>query len=159
MLNEAQERSIHIVMRLIEEKMKSVERLLEQGDQQGVTFQVTQDLTPDMVRTLHATVPEVYALLKEICERFSLAAEIKPVSREVLKGLPELWVMLEESDSRNLGRYGDVDPRVGPLLDPAVQKLGNLMFQLQHLLLPNNGAEQHATEAQHQAEANRTVER
>jgi hypothetical protein len=130
-LNDAQRTSLRIVMSLIEEKMRDIEARLASPEEHGLMFDVCNDLAPDVEQALRLTVAEVYALISTLRDRLALPREVKPVSREILKGLSQLWVVLQESDSQRLRRYGDVDPALGASLDPEIEALARLMLELE----------------------------
>jgi hypothetical protein len=136
-LNDAQRTSLRIVMSLIEEKMRDIEARLASPEEHGLMFDVCNDLAPDVEQALRLTVAEVYALISTLRDRLALPREVKPVSREILKGLSQLWVVLQESDSQRLRRYGDVDPALGASLDPEIEALARLMLELEHLAIGN----------------------
>lgn len=140
MLNEAQQRNLRIVLCLIEEAMRAIERRLTRPEERGLMFEVRNDLAPDAVRALRQKLPDVYAIIEGLRDRFALPGEIRYAGREVLKGLPQFWVMLQESDSKGLRRYGDVDPALGPVLDPRINRLARLMIEMEALAMGNTEA-------------------
>lgn len=137
MLNEAQHSSLRIVMRLIEEKMRAIDRQLANPEEHGLLFEVRNDITPDTGRALRQPIQEVYRLIGTFKEQFALPLETELVSREILKGLPQLWVMLQESDAKGLQRYGAVNPALAPVLDPQICRLARLMLELERIALGN----------------------
>ncbi len=87
MLNDAQRTSLRIVMSLIEEKMRDIEARLASPEEHGRMFDICHDLAPDVQQALRLTVAEVYALIPPLRDRLALPREVKPASREILKGL------------------------------------------------------------------------
>ncbi len=137
MLNDAQRNSLRIVMRLIEEKMRAIERQLDQPLEHWLLFEVRNDITPDIERALRQPIQEVYTLIGALIEQFALPLETELASREILKGLSHLWVMLQESDSNSFQRYGTVNPALAPELDPQIDRLARLMLELERIALGN----------------------
>ncbi|OGW69686.1 MAG: hypothetical protein A3A88_10270 [Nitrospirae bacterium RIFCSPLOWO2_01_FULL_62_17] len=130
MLNDAQRTSLGIVMRMLEEKMRAVEARLASPEEQALTFEIRNDLTPAMVQVLREKIDEVYALIRALCDRFALPPDVKPASRDALTGLMPLWVVLQESTSERLRRYGEVDPSLAHVLDPNIDALARLMVEM-----------------------------
>ena len=130
MLNDAQRTSLGIVMRMLEEKMRAVEARLASPEEQALTFEIRNDLTPAMVQVLREKIDEVYALIRALCDRFALPPDVKPASRDALTGLMPLWVVLQESTSERLRRYGEVDPSLAHVLDPKIGALARLMVEM-----------------------------
>ncbi len=134
MLNDSQRTSLCIAMRLIEDRMREIEWLLDHPDQYRLMSEVRNDMSGEMVRALREKIPGVYALIMTLRDRFALPSEIKQASREASKGLSQFWVMLQESNAKALRRYGEVDPALAPRLDPEIASLANLMLELQSVL-------------------------
>ena len=134
MLNEAQRNSLRIILSLIEEKMRAVTFRLAHPEEQALMFEVHNDLSPDTPQALQEKVAEVSGLIQILRDRLALPREIKPTSRELLTGLAQLWVLLQESDSQGLGRFGDVHPAVSPALDVHIERLANLMLEMEDVI-------------------------
>ena len=135
MLNDAQRNSLRIVMSMIEEKMRAVELKLAHPDEQALMFKVHNDLSSDMPQMLGEKIAEVSRLIQILRDRFALPREIRPASKELLTGLSQLWVVLQESDSKGLQRFGDVHPAVSPALDAEIERLARLKLDLEDIVL------------------------
>ena len=130
MLNNAQRTSISIVMRMLEEKMRAVEARLACPEEQALTFEVRNDLTPVTVQVLREKIDDVYALIRALRDRLALPLDVKPATRDALTGLMPLWAVLQESTSERLQRYGEVDPSLAHVLDPTIDALARLMIEM-----------------------------
>lgn len=135
MLNDAQRNHVRIAMSLIEEKMHSIAARLATPKEHGLMCDIQKDITPEMARVLRQKIQVVYAVIRELRDRFALPVETKQASREILKGLPQLWVMLQETDAKSLVRFGAVDPALAPVFDPQIKTLARLMFDLENSVL------------------------
>ncbi len=130
MLNEAQQRNLHIVMRLIEEKMRALEVRLVRPEEHGVMFEISDDMSADIAPALRQEIQEVMTILRELKHSFSLPRETMLTSQELIRGLSQLWVSLQESDSKGLRRFGDVHSAVSPALDSQVERLAEFMLRM-----------------------------
>lgn len=130
MLNDAQQRNLQIVMRLIEEKMRALEARLVRPEEHGVMFEISNDMSADLAPALRQEIQEVMRILRDLKHSFSLPRETTPTSQELIMGLSHLWVSLQESDSKGLRGFGDVHSSVPPALDFQVEKLGELMLKM-----------------------------
>lgn len=146
MLNDAQRRRLQVVMGLIEEKMRAIERQLDQPLQAGLTFDVKPDLGPDVVAALREKIRSVYKMIAELQSRFALPVESKRASREVLKGLPQLWVMLKESDAKHLRGYGPVDDALEGALNPSIEALAHFMLEMEEIIMTGSATERSVAE-------------
>jgi ABC-type polar amino acid transport system ATPase subunit len=45
-----------------------------------------------------------------------------------------LWQILKEADAQRLGRYGKVDERLGPVLDPKIASLEKIIIEMEDLI-------------------------
>ena len=134
MLNDSQRTSLSIALRLVDQNIKKIETILEKPREVGVMYEIQDDLRPAMRELLPGKIEAVRALIKSLRDRFSLPREITPASREAFKGLPLLWEIIQEASSARLRRYGSVDARLGPLLDPELKKLETLVMKLEEIL-------------------------
>jgi hypothetical protein len=139
MLNDSQRVSLRIAFRLIDERMREIEAILERPEEVGVMYEVRDDLSPAMRERLPEKISAVRAILKNLRDRLALSAEITTARREAFKGLPYLWEVLEESTSKRLRRYGAVDDRLARILDPQIQSLETLIIELEHILNGTQG--------------------
>lgn len=135
MLNDAQRNSLRIVLSLIEEKMRAVTFRLAHPDERALMFEVHNDLSPDMPQAVQKKVAEVSALIQVLRDRLALPREVKSTSRELLTGLAQLWVYLQDSDSKGLGRFGDVAPAVPLALDAQIERLAQVMLEMEDIIL------------------------
>ncbi len=146
MLNDSQRISLKIALRLVDEQMKRIEAILENPREVGVMYEFHDDLSPAMRELLPVKVATARAILKDVKDRFSLSPEIIMASREAFKSLPYLWQVLQESTAARLRRYGEVDPRVGPALDPELKKLELLLMEMEEILFVPRSREASAAE-------------
>jgi hypothetical protein len=136
MLNDAQRTSLRIALTMTERKMRAIEARLLQREERGLMYEIGNDVTVEMAAALHHRIHAVYALISELKSRLGLPRESKPASREINEGLAILWVTLQESDTRALRRYGEVDRRLAPVLDPHIEALAQHMLALEDLVTP-----------------------
>jgi hypothetical protein len=134
MLNDSQRTSLKIALRLVDEQMKKIEAVLENPREVGAIYEFHDDLSPAMRELIPGKVAAIRAILKDVKDRFTLSPEIIVASREAFKSLPYLWQVLQESTSARLRRYGEVDPRLGPALDPELKKLEKLLMEMESIL-------------------------
>lgn len=136
MLNDSHRTKLRIAMELIEEKMKAIQVRLAQPDESGVMFEIRNDLSPEIHEALPQQIEAVYAVMEEVKHQFALRMEMKPLSRELLRGLPQLWVMLQECESRRLRGYGAITEADAAVLDPLLARLARLLYDMEMLIFP-----------------------
>lgn len=136
MLNESHRLKLRIALTLIEQKMKAIELRLAHPQERGLMFDMSGDLDDGMEQILRQKMREVYGLLRILKDRFALSSESTPASRDILRGLPELWAMVQETNSRHLRGYGEVEPPDAAVLDPLLRNLGYLLYDMERVVCP-----------------------
>jgi hypothetical protein len=135
---------LRIALIAIEEKMTAVEWRLANPQEQGLLFDVSSDLNEEIEEVLRQKMTEVYGVLRVCKERFDLSSESTPASRDILRGLPELWAMVQEIASRRLRGYGVVEPPDAAILDPLLSHLGHLLYDMERVVCSRpSGAQTH----------------
>lgn len=114
--------------------MRAIEDRLARPEERRLMYAVENDLAAGTVPALRDKLADVYACVARVRDRFDLPVEVRRASVEVGKGLSELWVALQESDSKRLRGFGPVDPGVAPVLDPEIARLARLMLDLREVV-------------------------
>lgn len=135
MLNDAQRNSLRIVLSLIEEKLRAVTCRLAHPEERALMFEVHNDLSPDTPQVVQEKVAEASELIQVLRDRFALPREVKTTSKELITGLAQLWVYLQDSDSKGLGRFGDVGPAVSHTLDADIGRLAHVTLKMEDIIL------------------------
>ena len=131
MLNDAQRTRLEIVLRAVEDKMLSMQYLIDCCGESHLMSYLKNDLTPESRTTLKKKIPAVSERIRWLRDRFDLHIETRSASREMYGGLSLLWVDLHESTSKRLQGFGHVDPLEADTLDPEIAKLAEWMLDLQ----------------------------
>jgi hypothetical protein len=134
MLNDAQRSSLRILMSLIEEKMRAIELRIAHPDEDALMFEVRDDFRSELSQAVRGKTAEVFCLIETLRDRLALPREIRPATIELRTGLSQLWVFLQEADSKRLGRFGDVHPALAPALDFSIERLARLMLEIEKLV-------------------------
>ena len=134
-LNEHQRRHFEVLFSRLEDAVTAVEGWLEVDTPPPSLLKVTVDDLPDGYRALaRESIAQLRAKIAALYE----ALELKPrrVSRSRLIGatLRAEAVRVEDSLSRQLRGYGNVDSSVVERLDPALQDIARLLHTLAYRL-------------------------
>jgi hypothetical protein len=129
-LNENQRRTVTTTLRLLEERLGEIERVI-QSDEVGILYRRRAHFTPTQVKQMRDLIAAMRAEIQRAATQFHLPSEeINPV-RFIIGTLSLSWESLEDSRSRKLGAYGEVDPELNDTLDPILQHLIDLLFDLE----------------------------
>lgn len=131
MLNDAQRGRLEIVLRAVEDKMRTMQYLIDCCAESRLMSELKNDLTPESRAASREKIPAVYDRIRWLRDRFELHVETRPTSREMYAGLSLLWVDLQESMSKRLQEFGHVNPVDADTLDPELAQLAEWMLDLQ----------------------------
>ncbi len=118
MLNEAQERSLSVTLRIVEDRLREIEQMIEAGDYKGVLKEIKNDVPPKMKDKIREKSSLVRNRIKMLTERFDLVKEPGVTSRLALSRLSYCWEILQDARSQKLKRFGSVAEGLGDVLDP-----------------------------------------
>ena len=129
-LNSSQTRSVTITLRLLEERLAEVERLLT-VDERGILYTRVAHFLPRQCEQMRALINELRATIKTVAENFHLPREDYDPARRMIGLLNITWESLEEMDAAGLKAYGQTDARLPELLEPHQKRLVELVLRLE----------------------------
>jgi len=133
-LNPLQKNSLRISLMLIERGMLEVDRLLSDGEHEGILFRITDDLREETKTDLWRLIHELRQIVREMKDRFQLDLEIDEKSRAIFGKVPLLWEIVTDTDANRLRGYGKIDPALKEVLDPSVERLSRLLLSMHQLV-------------------------
>lgn len=138
-LNLAQERAVSVALRLLEERLARVEDLLDR-DEAGLLYRRIRPswASEDRARA-DAIVAELRSTIASVSRAFDLTHEERDSARQIAGLMRLSWESLAEVGSRRLRAYGHVDPALRDTLDPALERLVELVSALEDVALGESG--------------------
>jgi hypothetical protein len=130
-LNSSQRRAVTVTLRLLEERLADIERVL-QNDEQGVLYRRVARFTLTQREQMRNLIAAMREEIRRAARQFDLPQEEQDATRYIIGTLSLSWESLEEIRARKLKSYGEVDPALKETLDPIVRQLIQLLFRLQH---------------------------
>ena len=130
-LNRNQERAVAIRLRLLEERLAIIGRLMDQ-DERGRLYR--RDRAPYSAKQrarMEALIVEIRAEIAHIADTFGLASEEQDAARRIVGLLGITWEGLGDVRTGRLRGLGDVDPALREQLNPSVERLMDLVLDLQ----------------------------
>ena len=128
-LNENQERAVAVTLRLLEERLADIERVIAE-DEEGALYRRVARFSPEQREKMNNLIAAMRGQIRRAAARFHLPQQEQDAAREIVGKLMLSWESLEDSRPRKLGAYGDVDPALKETLDPILQELIRLLFRL-----------------------------
>jgi hypothetical protein len=121
-LNDAQHRHLSITMRVAEERLRSLQRLMRTGGETQGLLEVDDDLTPGERSVVAAKLAELLRCFADLGTQFSLSREWCSLRRTLAASLSITWADIQNVKAAALGAYGEVDPRLRDQLDPLLDR-------------------------------------
>lgn len=132
LLNENQKRSVSVTLRLFEERLAEIERLLT-VDERGVLYERVGRFSPGQILKMRALIEETRAVIGEMARQFDLEHVPQDPARRIAALLSVTWESLEDLYAKPLRAYGAVDPRLAESIDPFADRLTWLAMALRHV--------------------------
>lgn len=129
-LNENQRRAISVTLRLLEERLVDIEQVMN-GNAQGILYRRTARFTSQQRKEMRKLIAAMREEIRRAATQFHLAVEEQSAERYISGKLSMSWESLEDTRSRKLKAYGEVDPALKETLDPILQRLIDLLFTLE----------------------------
>ncbi len=134
MLNEAQERSLSVTLRIVEDRLREIDQLIDADDYEGILKKVENDVPVEAKESIHEKSLLIREKIKKLDERFSLVKEHNETSRLSLARLSYCWEILEDAKTKHLKRFGGVHEGLADILDPEIEAIINLILKIERIL-------------------------
>jgi hypothetical protein len=128
-LNPNQVRAVTVTLRLLEERLADVERVIA-ADERGILYERVASFTPAQRAQMNESIRALREQIRRAAEEFHLPRETQSAARYVVGTVSLLWESVEEIRARKLKSYGEVDPQLKQTLDPILQRIVRLLFDL-----------------------------
>jgi len=135
MLNDYQRRGLSITLRIVEENLEHIERILKNDGYSGVLYETRNDITKDIRKEISNRIPPAIAEIEKIADKFHLEKQIGWASNAAYSKLPYCWEILENTRARRLKRYGDISRGLGEELDPHLDTIIKILSEMERILL------------------------
>ena len=93
LLNENQKRSVTVTLRLFEERLSEIERLLT-GDERGILYERVAHFSPEQTRLLRAQIDQAREMIRDMATQFNLPREVQEPTRRIFGLLSITWESL-----------------------------------------------------------------
>lgn len=124
MLKDNQKRKISATIRFLKSDLRELEQL----------FNSNSDISPHKSKELMELISLVGERGYALSEAFNLQESAGTASQKALGILSALWVDLPEIKAKKLRSYGEVSPEIESDLDPEVDRIMDLISEMQRIL-------------------------
>jgi hypothetical protein len=132
-LNKNQERAVALRLRMLEERLAIMARLMD-DDERGRLYR--RDRAPysaEQRARIEAMILEIRAEIAHVADTFGLASEEQDAARRIVGLLGITWEGLGDVRAGRLRGLGDVDPALREQLNPSIERLMDLVLDLQRI--------------------------
>jgi len=130
LLNYNQRRSVTIVLRNFEEHLRMTSAWLDGAEENGILYRRKLNLSPVQRQVAQQRVDTALETIASLAQKIGLEPEVEDPAGLIRGEMNVSWANLIDTQSRKLKRYGDVDPELKSVLDPAIQRLAQLAMEL-----------------------------
>ena len=130
-LNPGQERALTVALRLLEERLARVEDIIRRGESGRLYRRPRLSLSRTERARIDAILVDLRATIASVADAHRLPCEERDPIREISGLMSVSWESLAEVESRGLRSYGRVDPGLRDSLDPALERMLELVTTLE----------------------------
>jgi len=130
-LTEAQRRALSVTLRLVEERLRELGALAEEGSAHGVLYTVIDDLTTDLRKQLGSFIQEGIQTIETLKRELKLDVDVMYKSRTIAGSLAWLWEIVLSLTAKRLRGSGEVDPALAEFLDPQLKTLAQRLVEME----------------------------
>jgi len=134
LLNPAQRTSVTIVLRNFEESLRQAEAWLQGAEANGILYRRKLDLKPAQRQAAQQRVTAALEIIATLAQAIGLEQEAEDAVGLIRGEMSISWANLTDTQSRKIKRYGDINPELESILDPAIQQLAQLAMELASII-------------------------
>ena len=134
LLNYNQRRSVTIVLRNFEEHLRMTSAWLDGAEENGILYHRKLSLPSAQRQAAKQCVETALETIVVLAQKIDLEPEVED-SAGIIRGEMSVdWANLSDLISRKMKQYGDVNPELRNVLDPAILHLAQLAMELVSIL-------------------------
>ena len=132
-LNSSQIRVVSATLRLVEQAVDQIERLLGEPDTR-ITFRLVDDLDAELRRAIEVACDRLRGTLVKASRRLEVEVAERSRRRKIRAELSTVWAMLEDTKSSALQGYGPVSPDAGKVVDRLLEEIAVDVVEILRLI-------------------------
>lgn len=127
-------RSLSVTARHIARGIDEIESLLLNSNDKNSTSKIIKNMDEEDRKSILNLLKDLKSENNLMIESFSLKPEILYEDRMVIGKISHLWVLLSDSTSKGLKRYGKLSSTQSDIVDRHINKLLNIINKIQSVL-------------------------
>ena len=133
-LGENRRRAVGLRLRLLEERLATVRRLLLEAEEGRLYRRRRPSMTADREARMLALIDEAVLEIAAAAERLRVPRVEQDAAAKMGGILAIAWQGIGEALASNLRGFGEVDPMLAAELDPSIERLMDLVLELERTL-------------------------
>lgn len=129
-MNQAQINRIAGTLVALNKVLANLERLLDQEGDDQVMYYWKNTLTPSEKAEARLWIKGTLLSVGRLSQALQIQREVDDPFRMIRGELSALWVRIEDSKSKALKNYGELDAEMARILDPALTELSRRVNQI-----------------------------
>jgi hypothetical protein len=130
LLNLSQRGSVVVSLKMLEENLRLTAAWLDGREDNGILYRRKLNLSPAKQLAAQQRVASALETIDILAKKIGLEPEVEDPAGLIRGEFSVSWANLIDTQSRKLKRYGDVNPELKSVLDPAIQRLAQLAMEL-----------------------------
>lgn len=126
--------AVGLRLRLLEERLATVRRLLLEDEEGRLYRRRRPSMTADREARMLALMDETVAEITAAAERWHIPRVEQDAAAKMGGILAIAWQGIGEALASNLRGFGEVDPMLAAELDPVIERLMDLILELERTL-------------------------
>ena len=133
LLNASQYTSLTVALRGFERNLREAALWLSGSRPSGTLYHARLNMSPERWSAALSLIAEALEAIAQLADALGLEAADEDLGRKIVANMSIDWADLGDVSSARLSGYGAVDPRLGELLDPYVERLAQLALSIASL--------------------------
>jgi len=142
LLTPSQIRALHSSLLIFEKALRNANRLLLEGEESGVFYYRKSKISSQTRDSIQRIIQSTLIELEEFAKMIGLKPLAESLESNIMGEMSISWESLEESRSKRMKGYGELDPRVKEVIDPAINHFAKIALDLCNLTMPGPEAEE-----------------
>ena len=134
LLNPYQKNSLRVSLLMLEENLRHAQEWLDGREENGILYYRNLKISEETKQQAAQRIQAALELIEKLSSEFELDREFQSATSILQGDLTISWANLIDTKSRKLRRYGQVHPQLGDMLDPDIQNLAEIAFNLSTML-------------------------
>jgi hypothetical protein len=134
LLNPYQKNSLRASLLMLEENLRQTQEWVDGREEDGILYYRRLNISERNREQVHRAIETALQLIEKLGNKFELGQEFQSVAPILMGNLTVNWANLVDTKSNKLRRYGQVHPELGDVLDPDIQNLAEIAFNLSTIL-------------------------